>query len=194
MLNASKAYQPTYDLPLASFQAWAPKVYDYYCERLNSLWEHMPTLRRNFPRSVFPALAFNLGPAVWTYRHRDFLNCPFGWCSVQALGRFDPAKGGHLILWDLELYVEFPPGALILLPSATISHSNVPVQDGDLRMSFVQYCPGGLFRYVDYGFRTEEFKVKDPAGYERMCLAKSSRWEAGLELFSNIEDFRRPEV
>ncbi|KAG6888718.1 hypothetical protein C0992_007677 [Termitomyces sp. T32_za158] len=111
----------------ANFQGWAPNVFTHYRERLDPLWERMPTLRRNFPRSIFPMAGFNISLSVWTHRHRDVLNCPFGWCSVQALGSFDPTKGGHLILWDLGLYVEFPLGALILLPSATISHSNVPV-------------------------------------------------------------------
>ncbi|KAG6877550.1 hypothetical protein C0992_009702 [Termitomyces sp. T32_za158] len=136
----------------ASFQGWAPGVFQHYHKRLNSLRIHMPGLHRNFSRSIFPAAGFNIGPGVWTYRHRDALNCPFGWCAVQALGQFDHTKGGHLILWDLEMYVEFPTGSLILLPSATISHSKVPVQRGDFRASFTQYCAGGLLRYVDYGF------------------------------------------
>ncbi|KAJ7811173.1 hypothetical protein B0H14DRAFT_3479965 [Mycena olivaceomarginata] len=46
---------------------------------------------------------------------------------------------------DLKLVVEFPPGALILFPSATISHSNVPVQPGDERASFTQFTAGGIF-------------------------------------------------
>ncbi|KAF8158818.1 hypothetical protein K438DRAFT_1986230 [Mycena galopus ATCC 62051] len=43
---------------------------------------------------------------------------------------WDAKKGGHLILWDVKAVVEFPSGALILLPSATIAHSNVPVARG----------------------------------------------------------------
>ncbi|KAF5366491.1 hypothetical protein D9615_005847 [Tricholomella constricta] len=173
----------------ASFQLWAPNLYQYYKEHLDPLWARMPNLQRNFDRSIFPSAAFNFGPNVWTYRHRDLLNCPFGWCAIQALGSFDATQGGHLILWDLGLVVEFPPGALVLIPSATISHSNVPVQEGDSRASFTQYCAGGLFRYVDNGFRTEnELKREDVEEYARMCKLKETRWQMGLGLFSKYND------
>jgi hypothetical protein len=148
----------------------------------------MPHLRRNFINSPFPAAAFNFGPNVWTFKHRDRLNCPFGWCAIQALGHFDPKVGGHLILWDLKMVIEFPPGALILIPSATIMHSNIPVQQGDRRVSFTQFCPGGLFRYVDNGFRTEtELATEDPTAYALMVEMKKSRWKMGLGLFSTLD-------
>ena len=115
----------------------------------------MPQLCCNFNNSVFSTAAFNFGPNVWTFKHQDSANCLFGWCAIQALDHFDPKAGGHLILWDLKKVIEFPPGALILIPSATMTHSNVPVQPGNSRVSFTQYCAGGLFRYVDNGFRTE---------------------------------------
>lgn len=151
----------------------------------------MPSLRHIFPRSIFPSAAFNFGPDVWTYRHRDVLNCPFGWCAIQALGSFDPTKGGHLVLWELRRVVEFPPGALVLMPSATITHSNVPVQEGDARASFTQYCAGGLFRYVDNGFRTEkEFEEEDPEGYRLACKLKETRWKMGIGLFSSFESLQ----
>ncbi|KAF8179315.1 hypothetical protein K438DRAFT_1769024 [Mycena galopus ATCC 62051] len=69
-----------------------------------------PNLKRPFQKLVFSCVAFNFGPNAWTFKHRDVCNLPFGWCSVQALGKFDPRKGGHLVLWDLKLVVEFPPG------------------------------------------------------------------------------------
>ncbi|KAJ7256855.1 hypothetical protein B0H12DRAFT_1015628, partial [Mycena haematopus] len=129
------------------------------------------------------------GPNVWTFKHRDVLNLPFGWCAIQAAGPFDPKKGGHLILWDLKLVVEFPPGALVLIPSATLSHSNVPVQEGDERISFTQFTAGGLFRYVDNGCRTErQLEEEDPVAYARMMESKDSRWENGLTKFSTLEE------
>ncbi|KIM35213.1 hypothetical protein M413DRAFT_48192, partial [Hebeloma cylindrosporum] len=138
------------------FALWNSLVHGYYLRYLKILFEKMPELQRIFERSVFPAAAFNFGPNVWTHKHRDVLNCPFGWCAIQALGRFDPTKGGHLVLWELGLVVEFPPGSLILIPSATLTHSNTPIAEGDVRASFTQYCAGGLFWFVDYGFRKEE--------------------------------------
>ncbi|KAF8176788.1 hypothetical protein BJ912DRAFT_857245 [Pholiota molesta] len=70
-------------------------------------------------------------------------------------------KGGHLILWEPRLVVEFPPGSLLLIPSATITNSNTPVAPNEARASFTQYAPGGLFRYVGYGFRLKGWAEKN---------------------------------
>ncbi|KAJ7166568.1 hypothetical protein C8R43DRAFT_877950 [Mycena crocata] len=173
----------------ATFRLWAPRLYEYYRSHQQALHHHLPHLPRNFPKSVWSCAAFNFGPRVWTYRHRDVLNLPFGWCALQAAGPFDATKGGHLILWDLMLVIEFPPGALILIPSATLEHSNVPVQAGDGRVSFTQFTAGGLMRFVDNGFRTESaLAAEDPAEHARLVELKSSRWEMGLGLFSTLDE------
>ncbi|KAJ7681383.1 hypothetical protein B0H17DRAFT_1138539 [Mycena rosella] len=173
----------------AAFAAWAPRLYKYYHEHDTALRKHLPHLPRNFAGSVFSCAAFNFGPSVWTFRHRDVLNVPFGWCAIQAAGNFDATQGGHLVLWDLKMVIEFPHGALILLPSATIAHSNVPVKDNEERISFTQFTAGGLIRYVDNGFRTEgELADGDPAEFERLAALKESRWELGLGLFSTLDE------
>ncbi|KAJ7704645.1 hypothetical protein B0H14DRAFT_2193943, partial [Mycena olivaceomarginata] len=121
--------------------------------------------------------------------HRDVQNVPFGLCAVQALGDFDATKGGHLVLWELKLVIEFPSGALILLPSATISHSNVPVQKGDTRVSFTQFTAGGLMRYVDNGCcSSEELRAQDPERFERLAAERDGRWEMGLGLLSTMDE------
>ncbi|KAJ7803236.1 hypothetical protein B0H14DRAFT_3487658 [Mycena olivaceomarginata] len=138
----------------AVFALWAPRLYAHYRDCDTKLDNSHPNLRRPFVGSVFFCAAFNFGRSVWTFRHRDVLNLVFGWCAIQALGKFGATKGGHLVLWDLKLVVEFPAGALILLPSATIAHSNVPVQNGEERISFTQFSASGIFRYVDNGCQT----------------------------------------
>lgn len=128
---------------------------------------------------------------MWTFKHRDVLNCPFGWCAVQALGRFNATKGGHLILWELKLIIEFPSASLILIPSATFTHSNIPVAEGDERASFTQYCAGGLFRYVEYGFRREkQLKKEDTELYSEICKLRPRKWEMGLSLLSTLDEFQ----
>ena len=150
----------------------------------------MPHLRRIFgEKSVFPAAAFNFGPRVCTAIHRDQLNLAFGWCSIQALGWFDPELGGHLVLDDVKKIIKFPAGSLILIPSATLSHRNLPVRGHEVRMSFTQYCSGGIFRFVDNGFRTQdELKRNDPAAYQEMMEKKKTRWQFGLSLWSKLQD------
>ncbi|KAJ6505359.1 hypothetical protein C8R45DRAFT_817559 [Mycena sanguinolenta] len=172
-----------------AFGLWAPRLHALYVKNNERLYFKHPHLTRPFPQSVFACAAFNFGPRVCTFKHRDVCNLPFGWCAVQALGNFDATKGGHLILWDVKLIVEFPAGALILLPSATIAHSNVPVADGDERISFTQFTAGNLFRYVDNGFRTQDqLASEDRAEYERMMALKELWWENGLKLFSSIAE------
>ncbi|KAJ7063022.1 hypothetical protein C8F01DRAFT_1219230 [Mycena amicta] len=112
-------------------QLWAPRLHQYYVEYNKKLQPR----RQPFAKSVFSYAAFNFGPNAWTFKHRNVLNVPFGWCAIQAAGPFDPTRSAHLILHDLKLFIEFPPGTLILIPSATLSHSNVPVQPGDERAS-----------------------------------------------------------
>lgn len=149
----------------------------------------MPQLKHIFPLhiSTFPTAAFNFGPNVWTYKHCDVFNCPFGLCVVQALGHFDPTKGGHLVLWEPWLMVEFPPGSLILMPSATITHSNLLVAAGDVQSSFTQYAPGGLFCYVNYGFQLEqELKSCNPDLYRIVMMNRPKKWKMGLDLLEVI--------
>ncbi|KAJ7445564.1 hypothetical protein B0H11DRAFT_1746769 [Mycena galericulata] len=177
----------------AAFGIWGSRLYQYYRQHDAQLRNKFPHLRRPFSRSIFTCCAFNFGPNVWTFKHRDVLNLAFGWCAVQALGRFNHKTGGHLVLHDLKLIVEFPAGALILLPSATVAHSNIPVQPGEERVSFTQFTPGGIFRFVDNGFRTiEELAQADPTEYARVMALKDSRWEMGLNLLSTSDELFLP--
>ncbi|KAJ2913600.1 hypothetical protein MD484_g6810, partial [Candolleomyces efflorescens] len=61
------------------FSMWAPKVYRYYKERLDKLYDHMPELTRNFSRSIWPCATVNFGPQhlessiirvedIWSYQ------------------------------------------------------------------------------------------------------------------------------
>ncbi|KAJ7781734.1 hypothetical protein DFH07DRAFT_764761 [Mycena maculata] len=173
----------------AAFRLWAPLLYAYYVDYNTRLAEALSDLKRPFPKSVFSSAAFNFGPNVWTFKHRDVCNLPYGWCAVQALGRFDPTEGGHLIFWDLKMVVEFPSGALILLPSATIAHSNIPVRDGEERVSFTQFTAGGLFRYIDNGCRTQDrLASEDPEKFASLMKLRESRWQDGLALFSTLDE------
>lgn len=74
-------------------------------------------------------------------------NLAFGWCAITALGDYDPTLGGHLVLWDLGIIIEFPPGSTILIPSACIKHSNISIQPHETRYSIVQYAAGDLFKW-----------------------------------------------
>ncbi|KAJ7484573.1 hypothetical protein FB451DRAFT_1393107 [Mycena latifolia] len=152
------------------FALWAPLLFAFY-------------------RAVFAACTFNFGRAI-TAHHLDFANLVWGWCSITALGDFDPDRGGHLILWELRLVIRFPPGSTILIPSALIHHSNTPVHRHEHHSSFTQYTAGGLFRWIRNGFKTDEdFQVS--ASKEELQTRQAdnlTRWDEGVQMFSAIDD------
>lgn len=166
---------------------FAPRLHAYYADTLKKLCDRDPTLRANFEKGVFGGATFNLGPQVATRPHTDYLNLPAGWCAVTAIGRFDPKSGGHLILWDFNLMVEFPPGALVLIPSAIVRHSNTTIKPGETRSSFTQYSAGGLFRWVECGFRSQK-------EFERLGgvhpLTGEERWQRGVQMWSTLEELQ----
>jgi hypothetical protein len=163
-------------------------MYAYYIE-CTGIMERATGESRNFPGSIFACATMNFGPRVSSFKHRDLLNLAFGWCSIAALGNFDHTKGGHLILWDLKLAIEFPPGSTILIPSATLSHSTTSILGNESRLSFTQYSAGGIFRWVDNGCQTEDqLQESDREGYQKMMKLKEARWRIGLAMYSKIEE------
>ncbi|KAF9527082.1 hypothetical protein CPB83DRAFT_429994 [Crepidotus variabilis] len=173
----------------ASFKFWQPKLYAHYDNMMAKLKGRMPNLRKNFTRSIFASTAFNFPPNVRTFRHRDVRNLPYGMCAIHALGDFEHKSGGHLILWDLKLIIEFPPGAMVIIPSATVNHSNVPVALGQKRASITQYTAGSLFRYVDNDFETDiDFQARDAEGFATHSALRRSHWERGVNKWSKYVD------
>ncbi|KAJ7756543.1 hypothetical protein B0H14DRAFT_2404706 [Mycena olivaceomarginata] len=177
------------DFSPASFALWAPKLHTYYDEYDRRLQKRFPHLTRNWERSVFSQAAFNFGPRAWTFKHCDILNLPFGMCTVQALGDFDPKKGGPPHLVGAETRHRVSPGCSNPYPIRNDHTFNLPVGPAEHRASFTQYTGGGLFRYVDNGFRTErELAEEDPDEYARVCEQKAGRWEMGLGLLSTVDE------
>ncbi|KAF9059071.1 hypothetical protein BDP27DRAFT_1239559, partial [Rhodocollybia butyracea] len=126
------------------FQCYAANTFGLYNDDLNTLFTSSPRLIRWF-NSVFAGVSLNLSPETVTWPHTDNYNLAFGWCAITALGNFDPDRGGHMILWDLGLVIRFPPGSTILIPSALLTHSNIPIQPGEECYSIIQYSSSGLF-------------------------------------------------
>ncbi|KAG6895255.1 hypothetical protein C0992_002339 [Termitomyces sp. T32_za158] len=135
-----------------AFNLLAPNLYKHYHDHLKPLFDDLPYLRRIFPKSVFTAAAFNFGGNVSTKVHRDCMNYAVGWCAIQALGLFDPKNSGHIVLTDLKLIIEFPPGALILIPSATLAHGNLPVAQGKVGYHSRNIVQAGSFVMLSMDF------------------------------------------
>ncbi|KZT06953.1 uncharacterized protein LAESUDRAFT_736565 [Laetiporus sulphureus 93-53] len=172
----------------SAFETWAPKLYKYYVDHLQPLYTKYFELKRNFANSIFAGTTFNFGPATCTVDHRDSANLAFGWCSVTALGDFNPMLDGHLVLWDMKLVIEFPPSSTILIPSAIILHSNVAIGEGESRSSFMQYTAGSLFQWVDLGFQPISVYCEGLNSAEKKAeeLQAREHWEIGMDMFSAL--------
>lgn len=132
------------------FANYYPKLYREYLDMVNALERTQPYLRRAHPQTVFAAASANFGQAA-TFEHTDFANKANGICTIFCCGYFDPKRSGLLVLRQLNLAIQFPPGSLILLPSALLKHANTALALGESRYSFTQFSAGGLFRWVQYG-------------------------------------------
>lgn len=173
-------------LPIAVFSSWMPGMYRYY-QRYMAAVEGETGLQRDFRGSAFACATVNFGPRVRTVKHRDMMNLAFGMCAITALGTFNHEKGGHLVLWDAKVIVELAAGSTAIIPSATLSHSNTDIGEDETRASFTQYSSGGLFRWVDNGFKTDVELKKDPKAYQAILEKRKGRWLEGLALLSTVQ-------
>ncbi|KAJ7695268.1 hypothetical protein B0H14DRAFT_2650629 [Mycena olivaceomarginata] len=141
------------------------------------------SLRDSPARRTGDRLAPNLGPkhvplaiATTPTSHSGFAPSPPSVTSTTT-------KGGHLILWDAKLILEFPPGTTILIPSAAIYHSNIPVAPGEHRFSFTQYTAGGIFAGED-SYWSSLSAAQRMAEVQKMA----GRWEDGVNHYAYEEE------
>ncbi|KAG9015894.1 hypothetical protein FRB90_004263 [Tulasnella sp. 427] len=175
------------------FSIWSPKLCEMYRSCHAALRSWNPDLRCPSPSLPFSTITVNFGPKTVCRWHRDVFNLVFGWCVIWALGNYDSRYGGHLILWEPRLIIEFAPGDIIFLPSACITHANIPIREGEHRYSVTWYTSGQLFRYQALHLApssnekpTEGSEATDPAEE-----GKRSRWMEGLDCFMSLDELRQ---
>ncbi|TFK59977.1 hypothetical protein BDN72DRAFT_779999, partial [Pluteus cervinus] len=179
---------------LAGFQSsalsyYAPKLYANLSRHMRAL-HHKKDLKKNFHNSVFSGATFNLGPKTESFEHTDSNNVAYGLCALTALGEFDPNKGGHLILYDLKTFIRFPRGSVILLLSSVLRHGNTPIGPNENRMSLSQYCAGGIFQWLRYGFKTSTQLMGSASGRKiknSVDKTHDERVTESLALFSTLD-------
>ncbi|KAH7868544.1 uncharacterized protein C8R40DRAFT_1061748 [Lentinula edodes] len=175
-------------------KTWAPRLHNYCSDHLEWLLSSDCSLQQIFENSIFPGATFNFGPQTVSFPHVDFTNLPFGWCPIWTFGNYNHHKGGHIILWDLKMVIEFPPGSLIVIPSGSCRHSNTRIGKKETRMSFTQYFSGGLCRWVDQGFQTQEQYLNslDQTERDRESERRCTRWLMGLGLYPTLDELGGP--
>ncbi|KAJ6615271.1 hypothetical protein B0H10DRAFT_1949981 [Mycena sp. CBHHK59/15] len=132
-----------------------------------------------------------LSSEPWALRFSAFQSHAFGQNFPQEFAHYKVILGGHLVLHKFKLVIEFPSGATALIPSATVTHSNTPLQEGEEHFSFTQYAAGGLFRWVEYGHMKEgDFKLSDREAWLAATspAACKARVSAGLARFSKYDE------
>ncbi|SJL08346.1 uncharacterized protein ARMOST_11709 [Armillaria ostoyae] len=158
----------------AAFATWVPSLFCYYATHLCNLLLHDATLVINWANSIFACVTFNFGPLTLCFHHMDSGNLPFGWCTITTLSKFDYHHGGHLVLWDLKLVIDFPLGSTILIPSAILHHLNTSLA------------------HVDYGFQSSETHWASLTAnqWEKATQMQEDRWQMGLDLFLTLEELQ----
>ncbi|KAJ6592958.1 hypothetical protein B0H19DRAFT_1055618 [Mycena capillaripes] len=153
---------------------WAPLLNAFYLANNALLRKWKPSMHWHV-NTIFAACTFNFGPRAITAPHLDFANLAWGWCSVTALGNFDPDFGGHLIL------------SSSASPPARHSSSPLPWYDTQTSPS---YSAGSLFRWVRNGCKTDaDFESSASAEEKAARVAEDAqRWEEGMKMFSVVDD------
>lgn len=172
---------------------YAPKLAQYYDVTLGKLYNHDKTLFRPFDNSIYPSVAFNIDPCTVCRDHTDAGNFPANLCAITTFGNYNYKLGGHLILYDLKLIIEIPPGYTVFIPSAALRHGNTPIAEGETRYSMVQYCPGGLLRWVEYGFMKVGDLESSEGGLEKRDSIDGNseqRWERVINLLSKVSELK----
>ena len=175
----------------AMFTLWSPDVHKSVSDVVDQLLQHGLSISKLWAANAYPCAALNFGPPVCCKPHKDSSNSPKALCNIQAFGQYDPATGGRLYIRELRVFIQFPAGSTALIPSAILKHGNTPVAPYEVRLSFTQFVPGGLFQYIDNGFRTEKGLLKKSKRLYRGKMAeKSMRWEKVLKTIPTLEQLK----
>ncbi|KAJ7161446.1 hypothetical protein C8R43DRAFT_865398, partial [Mycena crocata] len=126
------------------FYIFAEKMYNNFQYCLASYEEHYNDTRCPLLQSVFSAITFLLGTNPRIPMDDDVA---WGWSAFTALGSFNSKEGGHLILWDFNIVVPFPPGSTILFPRALVRYSFVKIAPTETRYCIVQFTPAPVFHF-----------------------------------------------
>jgi hypothetical protein len=137
-----------------------------------------------FAGSIYPAVTLDLGPFPIALGRRLHRNAPAVPCTITNLGNFDATRGGHLILFDYGLVIEFSPNSTAQILSGCVRYANTAISGGEYRAAMTQYMSAGLSRHVAYGFRPHDALPKDEA--QALAADGPSRRERVLGMLSTL--------
>jgi hypothetical protein len=142
----------------------------------------------------FASITLNVGRRSCSSLHVDGSNLAGGLCLISPYGRFDWKKGGHIILHELKVVLALPPGSLTFIPSALISHENVPIGLNEERRVFTAHSPASLFQWVEHecqllSLGTNQGKRKRGDGEEERRRQGDEVWRRQVRRFRRGHTF-----
>ncbi|KAJ3717366.1 hypothetical protein C8R42DRAFT_697664 [Lentinula raphanica] len=187
-LLADPAFKSVASFVDAGLSTLFPKLHCFLTNLLQNILDDNPLLQRLFDECCYAALHFNLQFA-WTDNHVDYFNVLFAMCCAFCVGNFDHTRGGHLIAWEFGVVAEFPPGSAIFLPSAWVTHANVPIATHERRSSLAFFTSSGLARWYQNGYMSDK-SFQDLAIHSQLKTWKDARnrlWETGVDMLIQDE-------
>ena len=102
-----------------------------------------------------------------------------------------PYAGGPLTKIPADLFF-WASSVVTSLPSALLTHSNIPIEEGETRYSIVQYSAEGLFRWVYNGFKSDKDFMASASPEQKVKREEDqkNRWFKALSMFTLWEDIR----
>jgi hypothetical protein len=128
------------------------ELYDYYTDTLTKVCDNTEDCEWPIESLPFSSFTLNVDKSCICDYHVDGDNCVCGLCLISPYGSFDYKAGGHLVLHELGLILELPPGSIAFIPSALITHHNIPIAPGETRQAFTAYTPARMFQWVENGY------------------------------------------
>jgi hypothetical protein len=150
-----------------------------------------PALDSRFSQGIWSGAAWNFPPKAVSVPHRDSNNPHAFPCVVSAGGDFDADVGGMIVLWDLGIFVRFPPTSTVMLTSGDCTHFNVPVRPTESRWSVTQYMAGPLITWVRRRFRKESELTAAEKAEERSARMRRGESRHLYSTVSELEEDRR---
>ncbi|KAJ7107311.1 hypothetical protein C8R43DRAFT_1140287 [Mycena crocata] len=168
------------------FKFWAVNVHAFFDRALDRYEEYYDGSKRPLETGAFSAATFQLGSnPIWPVLDYDLA---WGWCALIAFGNYNPHKGGHIILWDLNLLVRFPPGATILIPRALVRYSFVGVAAHETRHCLIQFTPQPVFSFAANGGMSDVNWARFATREEHAERAAERDGALSMSLLTKVDD------
>jgi hypothetical protein len=166
---------------VAVFKHYFEDMQAVYTQISEAVCQDIPGYQPPIPNLPFTSYTLNVDYQCICEPHVDGSNLAFGLCLICPFGKFDHKKGGHLVLHDLKIILEFAPGSIAFIPSALITHENIGIKCRETRHAVTAYTPASIFRYC-----LEDLQKSPEWSPEQKRQLGEMRWKYGKTLLPHV--------